>query len=55
MPLLTKILGLGLILFGLATVIFFTTAAGHQPPAIGNGVVVFGLFLMALGFLLFFV
>jgi hypothetical protein len=55
MPLLTKIFGVGLIIFGLATVIFFTTAAAHQPPAIGNAVIIFGLLLMALGFLLFFI
>ncbi|MEM5801237.1 MAG: hypothetical protein QXE34_01075 [Candidatus Aenigmatarchaeota archaeon] len=53
MPLLTKITGIGLIIFGLAIIIFFTTAAGHQPIAIGNAVVIFGIFLMGLGFLLF--
>lgn len=55
MPILTKITGIGLIIFGLATIMFFTTATGHQPPAIGNAVVIFGIILMALGFLLFFI
>jgi len=53
MPLLTKIIGIGMIVFGLASILFFTTTAGHQPPAISNGVIIFGIFMMALGFLLF--
>ncbi|MEM0473306.1 MAG: hypothetical protein QXF88_01125 [Candidatus Aenigmatarchaeota archaeon] len=55
MPILTKIAGVGLIIFGLATVLFATTATQHQPPPIGNAVVLFGLGMIALGFLLFFV
>ena len=55
MPLLTKVFGVGLIIFGLITVLFCTTFPGHQPYAIGNAVVIFGLLLMAIGFFLFFI
>lgn len=55
MPILTKIVGVGFIVFGLATIIFGTTATQHQPPPIGNGVILFGLASIAFGFLLFFI
>jgi len=55
MALLTKVFGIGFIIVGLATVLFCTTYAGHQPYAIGNAVVIVGLVLMAIGFFLFFI
>ena len=50
---LTKILGMGCVLFGLAMIVFFPyTQRQHQPAWMGNAGIVVGIVFLGIGLLL---
>jgi len=51
--LVTKLLGIGCVILGLATIIFVPGAGTHQPPQMTNAIILIGILILAFGIFLF--